>query len=349
MINEIPTNTVICGDVLETMKGFPNNAIDCIMTSPPYYHLRDYGFPGQWGLEKTYQEYLDKMIYFMAECKRVIKPTGSIWINLGDSYSTNSGSMKQNKIKYTGAIDGYGKEANNFPDKSLMLIPHRFAIRCVDELGLALRNDIIWAKPNAMPESVTDRFSKKHEFIFFFVKSKNYYFDLDSTREKCVNAYGKNPGDVADFWNITTKGSSEKHYATFNSELIDKPIIAGCPEFVCNKCGEARKKIVKTKSIPTRPNISSKYDNIKSAPLNGKSHSAKVRNMPVKISETVIDCGCNAGFSGGIILDPFAGTGTTLIRASELGRNVIGIEGNKEYHKIASDWLNKQLLQEKLF
>jgi len=306
-------NKIINADVIDGLKSLEDNSIDCIITSPPYYQLRDYGFSEQWGLEKTYQEYLDKMISFMAECKRVIKSTGSIWINLGDTYGTISGNMKQgnvneNKIKYSGNIENYTKPENM--EKCLMLIPHRFAIRCIDELGLILRNDIIWAKPNGMPESVTDRFSKKHEFFFFFVKSKKYYFDLNRVRCKTLtfdanrrnrdatklnntpgrskmkglkenNYASKSPGDVADFWDITTKGSSEKHYATFNSELIDKPIVAGSPE-------------------------------------------------------------------GGIVLDPFAGTGTTLIRALELGRSVIGIEGKKEYSDIATKRIGKELIKIKM-
>lgn len=323
-------NKIINADVLEGLKSIESNSIDTIITSPPYFQLRDYGFAEQWGLEKTYQEYIDRMILFMAECKRVIKDSGSIWVNLGDSYSTESGNAKQgntgnNKIKYTGSIKDYGKP-KDIASKSLMLIPHRFAIRCIDELGLILRNDIIWAKPNGMPESVTDRFSKKHEFFFFFVKSQKYFFDLDGVREKHkqstydranygkkstkhfqsnLNAgsgstfkkivesgrpikdfinleNGKNPGDVADFWNIPTKPSSEKHYATFNSELIDKPIVAGCPE-------------------------------------------------------------------GGIVLDPFAGTGTTLVRALQLNRRVIGIEGNKEYSEIAKKRIGKELIKINLF
>lgn len=298
------TNSIIQGDCLETLKTFPDNSINCVITSPPYWQLRDYGWTGQWGLEKTYQEYLDHLIELMKECKRVLKPTGTMFINLGDSYGTVSGAMRDGKFGKKNT-NNQVIEQTEMIHKCLMLTPHRFAIRCIDELGLILRNDIIWAKRNGMPESVTDRFSKKHEFFFFFVKQQKYYFDLDGikkpsvtfeTDKRCsamerarmfgyetkIQYNGKskktsqflqsrpmcNPGDVSDFWDIPTQPSSEKHYATFNTKLIDKPIIAGCPE-------------------------------------------------------------------GGIILDPFCGTGTTLARAVELGRKYIGIEGNPEYVKIA--------------
>jgi len=459
-------NKILNKDVLQGLSEIDNDSIDCIITSPPYYQLRDYGFSEQWGLEKTYQEYLDKMISFMAECKRVIKDSGSIWINLGDSYSSSnygSGGNGDSTYLTNRALADSRKVNNTIPDKCLMLIPHRFAIRCVDELGLILRNDIIWAKPNGMPESVTDRFSKKHEFFFFFVKSKKYYFDLDgvrgkhnqSTIDRCkyptnilamndngnrptdkknmveLNPNGKNPGDVADFWSITTKGSSEKHYATFNSELIDKPIVAGSPEFVCVKCGVPREKIIKLDNLKTEGHGKLKtidkfygvhhregeimvrdlpdeqdiidylrkwkkditYKTISDATglkVNSVTHwftdinsshgfSYPSKNEWIKL-KTILnfddfydkqmtteyfkdagvmdnkykitgltDCNCNAGFTGGIVLDPFAGTGTTLIRALELGRNVIGIEGKKEYSDLATKRINKGLLKIKMF
>lgn len=305
-------NKIICGDALETVKTFPDESIDSVITSPPYYQLRDYGWNGQWGLEKNYREYLDKLIALMSELKRVLKPTGTMWITLGDSYMNNSSYSAAGRQGFgRDKIGMIYKSDDRIQHKSLMLIPHRFAIRCIDELGLILRNDIIWAKRNGMPESVTDRFSKKHEFIFFFVKQAKYYFDLDSIREepktridradeiksyhkKVLGGYknnlmpisnnpkGKNPGDVSDFWDIPTKPSKEKHYATYNSQLIDRPIIAGCPE-------------------------------------------------------------------GGIILDPFCGIGTTLVRAIELNRNAIGIDGKKEYCEIAQAKLNEVLRQQKLF
>lgn len=327
-------NEVIQGDCLETVKKIADESIDSVITSPPYYQLRNYGWDGQWGLEKTYQEYLDKLISLMGELKRVLKPTGTMWINLGDTYNTVSGNMKsknyQNTINSNMDSSVISKDVytkpKDIPSKSLCLIPHRFAIRCIDELGLILRNDIIWAKRNGMPESVTDRFSKKHEYFFFMVKNQKYYFDLDGVRDRHLtpiqenrdrknenyeratrnikgnmedgltrttaglnmkppeekqNPNGKNPGDVSDFWDIPTKPSSEKHYATFNTDLIDKPIVAGSPE-------------------------------------------------------------------GGIILDPFCGTGTTLARALQLNRKVIGIDGSKEYCEIANKRIENELFQLKL-
>jgi len=303
----IEINKIYCGDTLATVRQFEAESVDCVITSPPYYQLRDYGFADQWGLEKTYQEYLDKMIALMSELKRVLKPTGTIWINLGDSYSTNSGRMGTDLLQPKFSTEANKsisfKQNKGMTPKSLMLIPHRFAIRCIDELGLILRNDIIWAKPNGMPESVTDRFTKKHEFFFFFVKQQKYFFDLKAIRQKnltkCkrstlkmldINKYGKNstfnggndynpdgknPGDVADFWDITTKPSNEKHYATFNSDLIGRPIVAGCPV-------------------------------------------------------------------NGIVLDPFCGTGTTLVRALQLDRKVIGVDGKKEYVKIAEKRIKRE-------
>lgn len=303
-------SSIIQGLALDTVKTFESESIDCVITSPPYYQLRDYGFSEQWGLEKSYTDYLDNMVSLMGELKRVLKPTGTMWVNLGDSFNGNKQGNADNKISDVVNEARIDKRLQPMPNKSLMLIPHRFAIRCIDELGLILRNDIIWAKPNGMPESVTDRFSKKHEFIFFFVKSKKYYFDLDSVRDKSeyreqdkpkrtdkivrsvgisenstlrnYNPNGKNPGDVSDFWAITTKPNSSNHYASYNSQLIDKPIVAGCPK-------------------------------------------------------------------NGVILDPFCGTGTTLVRAMQLERKGIGIEGNPEYVKIAERNIEPYLTQNNLF
>lgn len=319
-------NHIYQGSCLDVIKTFENESIDCVITSPPYWQLRDYGWDGQWGLEPTYQMYLENLWSLMDEIKRVLKKTGTVWINLGDTYGTQSGqsrgkSYDSDKTYLKNVEDGSELIKGKVPHKCLLLIPHRFAIGCI-ERGWIVRNDIIWAKRNGMPESVTDRFSKKHEYIFLMTKTTKYYFDLDSIRDKQsestikrynygwngnedrnyvkgpqnnMNRYlgdpkkkaeaiekGKNPGTVSDFWDITTKSSKSSHYATYNKELIEKPIVAGCPK-------------------------------------------------------------------GGIILDPFCGTATTGVRAIQLGRKFIGIEGSKEYVKIANELLDVERLQTKLF
>lgn len=298
------TNKIYHGNCLDVIKTFPATSIDCVITSPPYWQLRDYGWNGQWGLEQTFTEYLQHMWELMDEIKRVLKPTGTVWVNLGDTYNGIKVGNTSNKgyMENTSVTSFKKEKEKEIGDKCLMLIPHRFAIGCIDR-GWIVRNDIIWAKRNGMPESTTDRFSKKHEYFFLMVKNERYYFDLESIRQKCkpLNRWGgaklkakgksnwdvgvgqssyrdrdmqpndgmKNPGDVSDFWDIPTKANSDAHFATFNTELIDKPIIAGCPE-------------------------------------------------------------------GGIILDPFCGTATTGYRGMQLKRKFIGIEGNSEYVDIAN-------------
>ena len=352
-------NTIINGNTLEVLRTMPNDYVDCVVTSPPYYQLRDYGndntfvwdgdencshlwegdicqkciaWRGQLGLEPIYQMFVQHLLQITAELKRVLKPQGTMWINIADSYS-KANSSQVNQTKWANADITLNRTIQSVVSKSLLLVPHRYAMACIDELGLVLRNTIIWQKPNGMPESVTDRFSKKHEYLFFFAKQQNYYFDLDSVKctanpqawnagknfdykaitskydelgknkfiqngnsikEKIVarnrerilagEEIGKNPGDVAEYWaegdtwNITTKPSSIKHFATFNTELIEKPIVAGCPE-------------------------------------------------------------------GGVVLDPFCGTGTTGVRALKLGRKFIGIDGNKEYCDIAQTNISNYINQ----
>ncbi|MDQ3748004.1 MAG: site-specific DNA-methyltransferase [Acidobacteriota bacterium] len=368
-MNEKPYQ-LICGDALEQVKRLESASIDCCISSPPYWNLRNYNFDGQWGLEPTFNEYLEKLWSLMDEVWRVLKPTGTAWINLGDTYGTQSGAMRDGKF---GA-----KNTNNQAfiqpksiHKSLLLIPHRFAIGC-SERGWILRNDIIWSKRNAMPESVTDRFSKKHEYFFFMAKQAKYYFDLNAVRCESIkppkpfnseyqnpysqaiqtggktsqnlsygNPNGKNPGSVSDFWDIPTRPSSAKHYATFNTELIDKPIKAGCPEFVCKACGKPREKIIERANFERTRQVGIGQDS---------EHGTKGRaGNAVSEIKGLTDCGCNAGFEGGVILDPFCGTSTTGVRALQLDRKFIGIDGSKEYIELAEQRLSETAGRQPLF
>jgi site-specific DNA-methyltransferase (cytosine-N4-specific) len=312
----IELNKIYNEPCLETVKRMPDNYLDCVITSPPYWQLRDYGYPEQWGLEPTFDEYLSHLWELMDEIYRALKPNGTCWVNLGDTYGTQSGGLKGKKTfdpknwKATLNVIEQPKSIN----KCLLLIPHRFAIGCIDR-GWIIRNDIVWAKRNGMPEAVTDRFSKKHEYFFFMVKSEKYYFDLDAVRSKHIHAndkrndgerhiykegakslnndmsainavsfnpLGKNPGSVSDFWDIPTKPSSSEHYAAYNDKLINKPILAGCPE-------------------------------------------------------------------GGIIYDPFMGTGSTAESALRANRKFIGSEMSEKYIAIANKRLHPYLSQSTLF
>ena len=246
-----------------------NESVQSIITSPPYWGLRKYDIPdievdgwkGQYGLEPSYKDYIAHTIMWAKEAYRILRNDGIFFLNIGDSYQTQSGvnasknledAQKWSNLSQT-AITMHIKQ-QDLMHKCKMLIPHRIAIALIDE-GWILRNDIIWHKPNGMPESVSDRFSKKFEYIFMFVKNSKYYFDLDSIRTEYsiatyqrnkylyqdrtgkdlgqlkgkensykniqANEKGKNPGDV---WAINTQPSTEKHFAMWPEKLVERMI-----------------------------------------------------------------------------------------------------------------------------
>lgn len=208
-------NKIYNESCLDTLRRMPNEFIDCVITSPPYWQLRDYGYEGQWGLEPTYQEYLEHLWELMDEINRVLKYNGTVWINLGDTYTK---------------------------EKCLLLIPHRFAIGCI-ERGWIMRNDIIWAKRNGMPESVTDRFSKKHEYIFFMVKSDKYFFDLDAVRDKV-----KKESILRSFYDKNgNKGDIDRGMIGYPKKKGDKPQYA-----VLDR--EFRSQVVEVRDLPPHNN-----------------------------------------------------------------------------------------------
>lgn len=181
---KITPNTIITGDILKILPQIPPESVDCIVTSPPYWGLRDYGSDGQIGLEKTVDEYLANLLLITSELKRILKSTGTMWWNHGDSYGTGSGAGKRNGLQRTNRgtqnFEQWKKDGKSKVDgyeKSLLLQPYRLAQLMTDRQKWILRNIIIWRKPNAMPSSVKDRFSNDYEPILFFVKSKKYYFE----------------------------------------------------------------------------------------------------------------------------------------------------------------------------
>ena len=302
-------NTCIVGDNREILPTLESGSVQCCVTSPPYWGLRDYGNDAQLGLESTPEEYVANMVQVFREVKRVLRDDGTLWLNLGDSYSGSgkgggTGVMSSKQMTNMGSLN-MGDYGGNVPDglkpKDLVGIPWRVAFALQAD-GWYLRQDIIWHKPNPMPESVTDRCTKSHEYIFLLSKSARYYFDAAAIAEPLQESsivrnqtgwhgnedrgYVNGPqnhmskylgSDAAkeatsrnkrSVWTVTTKPFSGAHFATFPPDLIEPCILAG-----------------------SKP--------------------------------------------GDTVLDPFGGSGTTGMVAERLGRSWILIELNPEYEKIS--------------
>jgi DNA modification methylase len=300
-------NKIILSDCLTGIKQMPDSSVDCCISSPPYWGLRDYGVDGQVGNEQDFKEFVKKLIELYSEIQRVLKPTGTCFVNLGDTYNgTKQGNTETNKNPKL-VTDSFKKERiKDIQDKSLLMIPERFAIGMIDE-GWILRNQIIWHKPNQMPQSATDRFTVDFEKIFFFVKqSTGYYFEqqlepytkpLDRWGGDDLEANGKSTWDngtgqttyrnrnmrpnpdgknMRTVWSINTEPFPEAHFATYPEKLVKRMIEAGCPE-------------------------------------------------------------------NGLVLDPFMGAGTTAVVAKKLNRNYTGFELNPKYKLIAENRLIKEV------
>lgn len=390
-------NKILQGNCLEKLKELPDKSIHICITSPPYWNLRDYGVEGQLGLERTYDKYITKLCDIFDEVKRVLRDDGTCWVNLGDTYfakpkSSESGGLQNknygNKYSshgYKAKGEQYKKNSKNYQDKCLCMIPERFAIEMINR-GWTLRNTIIWHKRNCMPTSVKDRFTVDFEYIFFFSKNKNYYFEqqfvplsqatIDDihkrnnmsclTGEKGSKHYdsdsvysnqktsrrrdeyvdlekGRNMRAV---WTINTKPYPESHFAVFPEELVETPLKAGCPEYICKKCGKPRVKQYNSLSNASYTNDSNYERQIDT------KHNQEKFNRNSKKMETVekeylglSDCGCNAGFSSGIVLDPFFGSGTTGLVALKQRKKFIGIELNPSYIAIAQKRLKLYIQQ----
>lgn len=298
----------LIGDCRETLKSIPDGSVHCCVTSPPYFGLRDYGMDAQIGLEQTPQAFVAELVAVLREVRRTLRDDGTLWLNLGDSYARNPGKG-QHKPGQSGGKNAYvydrgnGRASSTFlgdglKEKDLIGIPWRVAFALQDD-GWYLRQDIIWHKPNPMPESVTDRCTKSHEYIFLLTKGPRYYFDHEAVKEPAV---GGQSGNAASFkragskreqaiprqalgthrpdrdnteyngetrnrrsvWNVATRSYKGAHFATFPPELIEPCVLAGCP-------------------------------------------------------------------AGGTVLDPFGGSGTTAGVANAHGRNAILCELNPEY------------------
>lgn len=327
------TNTVLVGDAVHQLQQLPDASIDCVITSPPYFRLRNYDHTDQLGLEPHVNQWVDKLTAVFAEIARVLAPTGSVWLNLGDSYSRHPTA---------GA-----------PAKGLLLAPERLLL-ALDATGWIVRNKVIWAKTNPMPNSVADRLSCTHEYVYFLTRQTNYFFDLDairiphrSTRNprttttttsyppaassppqwagplagnnsglaelkrrgRAGHPLGKNPGDV---WNLATANYRGAHFATFPPTLIERPLLASCPERVCTACG-----------------------------LGWLPNTTRALGALAVRGELSPQCDCRHPWRVGLVLDPFFGAGTVGLVAQQQQRHWLGIELNPDFAQLATDRIRK--------
>jgi DNA modification methylase len=309
------------------------NSIDLVATSPPYWRKRDYSFPGQIGQERTPEQYVESILTALREWRRVLRPTGSVFLNLGDTYH----------------------------QCSLVEIPSMVMIAARAD-GWLIRNRIIWAKGNGTPDPVKNRLASRHEFIIHMTPRRRYYYDLFGFAEKFGN--GSNPGDV---WVINPKKTKSQHLAPYPDEVVERILTLACPLEVCVACGIPRQRVTRrtSKLNPERQQARRAMKIAREAGLtqqhiaaiqatgisdagkalyfqNGTS-SAKVRKLATEAKkvlggyfreftfarrETVrwTRCKCRRGFMPGVVLDPFMGTGTTLRVAARMGYSAIGVD-----------------------
>jgi len=322
--------TILIGDARVRLAELPSASVDCVITSPPYFALRNYGHDQQIGAERDVDGWVDQLRQVTRAVARVLKPSGVLWLNLGDGYSRHP--------------------AEGAPQKSLLLAPQRLALALVAD-GWILRNEVIWAKTNPMPSSVRDRLTSTHEVLYLFTRSRHYFFDLDTIRVPHLTSHqtrqpqaagrtyppasaaamlgkvsrtnpngglgrmkaggivghplGKNPGDV---WHLATAGYRAAHFATFPVFLVERPLLATCPAQVCATCG-----------TPWRSDERSRH----------RSLTDPAEPRP--------GCSCQAPSRPGVVLDPFLGAGTVAVAAERHGRDWVGIELSPAYAALAEE------------
>lgn len=322
------------GDALEVLHNMPAESIHCCVTSPPYWGLRDYGVDGQLGLESSPDAYVARMVEVFEEVRRVLKKTGTCWVNMGDCYATGAGNAfipgggyqaNRTKLDDRRAHGKHAPSAISYPKcqpnrlkieglkrKDLIGMPWRFAF-AMQTAGWYLRQDIIWAKPNPMPESVKDRCTRAHEYLFMFTKSHRYHYDFDAIKETASHPKDNQQEDHDRAFSRRKdteptgkqRGHSRRH-AGFNDRWDAMSTAEQCS-------GTRNKRSVWT--VATSP-----------------YKEAHFATYPPKLIEPCILAGCRPN---GIVLDPFCGSGTTGMVALRHGRRFIGIELNPEYVEMA--------------
>ena len=388
----MPEVTIHVGDCLSRLQELPDCSIQCCVTSPPYWGLRSYlpddsADKGQeLGAESTPAEFVAGMVAVFREVRRVLRDDGVCFVNLGDSYASGtkgSGGPTEKQTTNAGAFykpSTFDLDACQLKPKDLVGIPWRVALALQDD-GWWLRQDIIWHKPNPMPESVSDRCTKAHEYIFLLTKSGRYYWDAEAVREDCSATSHGSPNAVAGWknetlgqddgnlgrwtaeqkangrnarsvWTITTKPLGIAHFATFPPELPMKCIAAGSSQKgCCPQCGAPWGRVIeraKVEQCGVTPKQQGYRDqglaSSKSTIGRKKAWHAGEGGSKTTGWEPVCDCSVANPFDPVpcTILDPFFGAGTTGLVAMKMGRDCIGIELNPDYAEIARDRIQKE-------
>lgn len=356
----------------------PDASVDLIVTSPPYFALRDYrdgeaSLAGQIGAEASPQEYIAALLECTREWMRALKPAGSLFVNLGDSYYSGKGAPGQTTVDSKSPARTVRRAGGNPLDgppfgvgrKSLVGLPWRYAIGCIDDLGLILRAEIIWSKPNGLPESVTDRVRRSHEHWFHLVKQSRYFSAVDEIREPAsgyarpnvatraappgqrrramadtCNPLGALPGSV---WEVATQPLivpnhlGVDHFAAFPSALPMRIIAGWSPSGICTTCGEGRRPVAERSRVADRPGRVQGRD--RDALLGGHGADGRAGSRFAAVSRiSGYVCACPlpvAHTRPALVVDPFGGTGTTALAARALGRRAISFDLSHDYARLA--------------
>ena len=393
-----PVNEFLVGDALEQLRRLPAQSVHCVVTSPPYFRLRDYGVPGQIGLEASGEEYLDRMVQVFRLARRVLRRDGTLWLNMGDGYvgsgrgndydSSLEGSRDhQAECRKVGSLPRW--KVFGLPEKSLIGMPWRLALALQAD-GWLLRQDNIWHKRNVMPESCRDRTTRAHEYLFQFARSGRYFYDAIAVEEpqsehersyrlrqqargvttvyklRRDSVHGQvRPGSNGaarsaqarqalalkgtrnrrSVWSIASKPFKEAHFAVFPEQLVEPCILAGTSEKgCCQICGAPiARQILATAEYARllQENLGKNHNKDRAQDLRSGRYGTAIQrhhNVCANYQTTGWKRTCRCTLSGStpcIVLDPFAGAGTTALVALKLGRRFIGIELNPEYAEMA--------------
>jgi DNA modification methylase len=375
------TVRIICADVMDGLRQLPDESVHCVVSSPPYWGLRDYGVDGQIGVEPTYQEHVDSVVAVFREVRRVLRKDGTLWLNYGDSYATSVNGRSAADTKTAGKDDRTFRDKpfstiqGVLKPKDLCGIPWRVAFALQAD-GWWLRSDIIWAKPTPMPESITDRPTKSHEYVFLLTKAERYFYDAEAIKEATTqplgvprltgqhkadaggfttngtgnSSLGSNQGEASrnkrSVWTIATSPFPEAHFATFPPELPEICILAGTSQKgCCAKCGAPWGRATEKIDTGRRQKMADGWDTAEgghgTVHRNGREKGQS--GVPVMASVTTgweASCSCNADAIPCTVLDPFSGAGTTALVADRLQRNAIGIELNPTYAAMSERRIN---------